>query len=467
MIKPLPNPKCFPELLARINRARRSIAAVNYIAEFSTRDDSNIVRASSALRRSESRTDPVLILADALVHARKRGVKVSVILEGSRLKDNYPFYRFLKDKDVDVWLDTSQTLIHHKALLVDDRILITGSHNWSHAAFFKNEEFSVMTNDETTVRSFRQELKKITRQRNEIRSHASKGSISLSANFISQVANPLFRVHAEHAFNLYMILCYEDKGAPRPLRIDAKRWGEMLGFNPEKAGKTVSENYKRYYFAQRLNRVLGQLKRVSLIQVDRKTDTVTRLCLTPDVRHNFIEVPLEFWDLGWLTRRSFPAKAFYFICLAEKIDSPFYPWWSRSMNELKRRYGIAHTIDSGVHELEDYNILEVLRGIPIKRGKFYSEEAHYYRINPLYDMKQFNLRLLKLTRKFSKELIRQSQNAAKAFWATHNIDALKTIASLIQRNGWTKVRKAAMTISRLPTSSSRRCLGHLVELVSL
>jgi hypothetical protein len=54
MIKPLPNPKCFPELLARINRARRSIVAVNYIAEFSTRDDLSIVRASPAGMPRES-----------------------------------------------------------------------------------------------------------------------------------------------------------------------------------------------------------------------------------------------------------------------------------------------------------------------------------------------------------------------------------------------------------------------------
>lgn len=131
MIRPLPNPKCFYEILRTIDRARSSVIVVNYIAEFSNR----------------MKDDPVAKLAGALVRAHGRGVKVNVILEGSRFTDNYPFYRLLKDKGVDAWLDTSETLIHHKASLVDDRVFIAGSHNWSHAAFFKNEEFSIETDD--------------------------------------------------------------------------------------------------------------------------------------------------------------------------------------------------------------------------------------------------------------------------------------------------------------------------------
>ena len=477
MIKPLPNPKCLPEILRRINKARRSIVAVNYIAEFSTRNDLiivraspavgrsdyNIVRASPAVDRGESRTDPVLILAQALVHAHKRGVKVSVILEGSRLKDNYPFYRFLKDRGVDVWLDTSQTLIHHKAILADDKILIIGSHNWSTAAFFKNEEFSIITNDKATIKSFQHELKKITKQREEVRSNVSRDCIHLPIDFVRKVACPLYRAHAELAFNLYMILCLEDNGTPRPISIANEKWGRALGFDPTKAGKRVSANYLKYYYAHRLNRVLSQLKRFLLIEVDRRSDVVIRRTLSRSKGR--IEIPKAFWNFGWQERLLFSAKVFYIVSLAEEADSPFHPWWSRSMSEIRRSYGLAPTVREGIHELENYNILEILRSIPVKRGRFYSQEAHYYRLNPFYDMRQWCKRLSQLEREFSKETVRRSQRIAAAFWATHNLDAIKTISALIRRIGYPKVMRAGIRISKLPAFSSRRCLDYLVELV--
>lgn len=457
MIRPLPNPACFPAILKAVNGARSSVVVVNYIAEFSDR----------------VKKDPVAVLASALVRAKKRGVGVAVILEGSRFKDNYPFYRYLKDKGVDVWLDTSITLIHHKAVLVDDEVLISGSHNWSYAAFFKNEEFSMMTDDKRTVEVFKKELLKITGQREGLRAIRSKGAVELPVHFMEKVVFPLFRVHAEHAFNLYMLLVGEDGGCPRPLPLREEEWGGALGFDPAKAGKGVKENYRRYYYAQRLNRVLSQLKRFGLIEVDRRNDTVVRSSLREPVRHSErsegsrgqFSIPIELWSYGWLSRLSFPAKTFYLVSLMKTSDSPFHPWWSSSIKALTKEFGLANTIDDGIHELESCNVLEVLRGIPVKRGRFYSEEAHYYRTNPLYDMDAFAQRLARLERRFSKRTVQRSVAAAKGFWASRNIDALEAVASLIARHGWPKVRRAAGTLARLPASSSRRCLAYLEELL--
>ena len=453
MIEPLPNPDCFYAILKAINNARRSVIVVNYIAEFSDR----------------VKDDPVKKLAGSLVRAHRRNVKVGVILEGSRFKDNYPFYRHLKDRGVDCWLDTSITLIHHKAVLVDDKILITGSHNWSYAAFFKNEEFSTMTDDKATVSVFKRELLKITGQREELRALKSKEFIKLPVQFMTKVVFPLFSVHAEHAFNLYMLLAFEDGGRARPILIEEEKWGRALGFDPAKAGRKVKDSYKKYYYAQRLNRVIGQLKRFRLIDVDRKKDTVIRksavIASFASQSPSQIDIPLEFWRFGWLSRLSFPAKTFYLVSLMKTQDSPFYPWWSQSMRQLTKQLGIAQTIDAGVHELENYNILEVLRGIPVKRGKFYSEEAHYYRLNPFYDIAEFEKKLARLERRYLKDVIGKSITVAKTFWATHDLDSLEIVAGHIKKTGWPKVRNAAAKIARLPASSSRRCLEHLEELL--
>lgn len=473
MTNALPNPKCFPEILRAINSSKKSVTLVNYIAEFTE-------------HHSE---DPVSELANALAAAKARGCAVSVILEGFRLSDNYPFYRFLKDRGADVWLDTSQTLIHYKVVVVDDEYLIAGSHNWSHAAFLRNEEFSIGTDDVATIAAFKSELQKITRQREKLRGSISKELIPLPENFVGEIIAPLFRSHAEHAFNLYMIFFFEDGGTPRPLPIDAPGWGKVLGFDAAEASKDTTDKYRRYYYAQRINRVIGQLKKFALIEVDRKKDTVMRASRLADARsknigsaceknENFTvraesrtansvfpetKVSSDLLYFGWLTRLSFAAKAFYFLSLQETVDSPFYPWWSESIKGITKKHGFANTIEEGVHELEDYNILEVLRAIPVKRGKFYSEEAHYYRTNPLYDMAEFEAKIARLKGEFSKEIVAECIQVARIFWATHNLDTLKEIALLIGEHGLQRVRDAENAISKLPATSSRRCLEYLME----
>lgn len=361
MIRALTNPDYFDLLLRLAKKTRRSILVVNYLAEL------------SGLKK-----DPVLTFAKALTSARRRGVKVSAVLEGSRFDKNYPFYRMLKDAGCDAWLDTSKTLIHQKAVLIDERILVAGSHNLTAASILHSEELSFATDDPSAIKVFDRALRTITRQREEIRSAAPAKKLAMPSGIIGSVIAPLFRARAGNAFDLYMILYFADGGKPRPLPIDEKGWCERLGFEPP-SGKKRTKEYLRYFYVHRLNRILGQLKRNSLIQINRDTDSVTRRKITDDGEK--IELPCTFWN--WLPRLSFSAKYFYFISLAETKDSPFYPWWSLSVREIVKKYHCDASILKGALELEEYGILEILRGIPKKRGKYYSEEAQFYRINPL------------------------------------------------------------------------------------
>jgi hypothetical protein len=363
MIKALTNPRYFHELLRLTERSRKSITVVNYLAELSGRKD-----------------DPVLVLAKALIDARKRGAAVSVILEGSRLENNYPFYRMLKDKGCDVWLDTSKTMIHQKAFLFDGAVLVAGSHNLTVASLLHGEELSLATDDPGAIRVMRRALEAVVRQREQIRGDVTKDVLPLPAALLRNVMAPLYGAHSDNALDLYMMFCMEDGGRPKPIAIDAEKWGRALGFDPGAAGKHRTEKYLKYYFQQRIGPVLRQLGRHGIVAVDRGKDTVTRERMPESGGR--IEVPETFWRFGWLTRLSFAAKYFYFISLAETGDSPFYPWWSLSIRKIVKKYGCDASIRKGALELEKYGILEILRALPRKRGKYYSEEAQYYRLNP-------------------------------------------------------------------------------------
>lgn len=371
MLLPLANPDFLPEVLKTIHNARSSITLVNFLATFSPKG---------------SKRDPVKEIAESLISAAKRGLDVRVFLEGSKFEENYPFYRLLKDGGVDAWMDTSKTFIHQKVLMADRKLIILGSHNLTAGSIFESEELSAITDSRSLISTFEKGLKKISSQKDEIKGKDKGEQVVLPRSLAEGVIAPLYRAHAGLAFDLYMILFLEDNGRPRAIPIDAERWGKMLGFDPGKASGKTSPRYRRYYFAQRLNRIFAQLKKHDLVKIDRVTDTVTRTFQNAPSKNSLalIKVPKAYWQNGWMRKLSFSAKYFYFISLIETLDSPFYPWWSLPTRQIGKKYACdAGSIRKGALELEKYGVMEILRGKPVKRGSSYTEEAQFYRLNPL------------------------------------------------------------------------------------
>jgi len=114
----LSNPSFLKWFVTEIKNAKKTIVIVNYMAALQE-DDKN---------------GPVAKIVCALIEAVKRKIRVQIVLEGNKLQENYRFWRVLKDAGVDVWLDTSVTFIHAKAVLIDDNKLCIGSHNITNAA---------------------------------------------------------------------------------------------------------------------------------------------------------------------------------------------------------------------------------------------------------------------------------------------------------------------------------------------
>ncbi|NPB00551.1 MAG: hypothetical protein GXO10_04175 [Crenarchaeota archaeon] len=86
-------------------------------------------------------------LIDALIEAHERGVKVLVLLEYRTyfgyIKFNLRTYYYLKEHGIDVKLDYDPTTLHDKLVIIDDKIVYIGSHNWTESALKYNHEISV------------------------------------------------------------------------------------------------------------------------------------------------------------------------------------------------------------------------------------------------------------------------------------------------------------------------------------
>ena len=127
--------------LRAIRQAKASITVVMYVMRV---DDNG----------------PVVGLLSALSQAAERGVAVRVLLDrGTDWKTGEPDAKhvaattWLRAHGIVVDLDELERTTHAKVIIIDQRRVILGSHNWTRYALTKNREWSVVVDDPDMARA--------------------------------------------------------------------------------------------------------------------------------------------------------------------------------------------------------------------------------------------------------------------------------------------------------------------------
>jgi phosphatidylserine/phosphatidylglycerophosphate/cardiolipin synthase-like enzyme len=100
---------------------------------------------SSALVQAYSFTS--VPIAKALVDAKKRGVNVQVILDKSQRTEQYSEADFLRSYNIPTWIDDKHAIAHNKVMVLDGRVILTGSFNFTKAAEERNAENLLVITD--------------------------------------------------------------------------------------------------------------------------------------------------------------------------------------------------------------------------------------------------------------------------------------------------------------------------------
>ena len=92
---------------------------------------------------------PSNLLIQELINAKKRGVKVEVVLEVREGEDrtakrNRHTGKILSDGGVEVIYDSLSKTTHAKCMVVDGKLTLLGSTNWTYYALTNNHEASVL-----------------------------------------------------------------------------------------------------------------------------------------------------------------------------------------------------------------------------------------------------------------------------------------------------------------------------------
>ena len=134
---PVVNDEYFDVLINEINNAEDSIHIVMYSSKF--------YETNNSVRQIE----------DALNSAVKRGVDVKIILDHSTWsgritsvsKNNEIVKEYLEENGVEVKFDSLKKTTHVKMIVIDGKIVLIGSTNWTYSALERNNEANVLIKD--------------------------------------------------------------------------------------------------------------------------------------------------------------------------------------------------------------------------------------------------------------------------------------------------------------------------------
>jgi len=100
-------------------------------------------------------------LSKALIDAMRRGVEVKVVIERESAYWRGSEYERLLHAGVDVKLDGNPYTMHHKVAIIDGKIVIIGSYNWTWRAENKNDENVLILMSRSLAEKYEKEFQRI------------------------------------------------------------------------------------------------------------------------------------------------------------------------------------------------------------------------------------------------------------------------------------------------------------------
>lgn len=83
-------------------------------------------------------------LTSALISAKKRGVKIKVIIDAANASNKYSKHQQLRDNGIEVKVENYAGKMHSKTIIIDEKYVIMGSMNFSRSGEEKNDENTVI-----------------------------------------------------------------------------------------------------------------------------------------------------------------------------------------------------------------------------------------------------------------------------------------------------------------------------------
>lgn len=158
-IIPANNRNYFSVVLDKLKNAKKSIYVIMFLASFYP-------------QYPDSPTNQII---NTIIKKKKEKLKVEIILDQSKSKyfqhtntENLKTANYLSENGIPVYLDSLDKTTHSKLIIIDEKYVIIGSHNWTYSAIEKNNETSVIIESEELAKYYIRYFEKIKKQCKQI-----------------------------------------------------------------------------------------------------------------------------------------------------------------------------------------------------------------------------------------------------------------------------------------------------------
>ena len=460
--------KYFPAVKEALSKAEESIYLVMFIIELS-------------LYKERSKAN---LLIDELIKAKMRGVDVEVILDQNvdfvhrRHRSEWQAkirsiraYKSLKNAGIKVYYDEPTRYTHAKAIIIDKRIVILGSANWTEAAFDKSIETSVLIKSRKLADDILSYFKTIKIDEGIEKYLEFIGpSTPIVWEFLENrgLTPRMVNKRDERSFDVYLFLLKNFDGNPE---------GKLMLFYDQVAKYLgIYEGWDRIAYRRQIIKVLRKLEqKYKLIKFEprhAKEATITLLNYEdptkvyeyPEELH--FELPDDYFDFGWNRILSFRAKFCYLISLAYSNISDTKPFWSKSLTTITEQFGgiSKHVIYKGMNELRRKKLIEVK--YDVLTGKPYEKRVpKMYKILMLYDPEELRLKLKKIEEKYGRKEYNKARKYARIVFEENSPEVIEDIILKRKEYGKKKVKKAFNIVARKNIDNPKRKYSYVVGII--
>ena len=478
--------KYFPAVKDALSKAKKSISLVMYLIELSSHKEN--------LKADQ--------LVSSLIEAKQRGVDVEVILDQNvdfvqrRSKSEWEAkvksmraYKRLKEAGVKARYDEPVRYTHAKAIIIDERIVILGSTNWTESSLNKSNEINVLIKSKSLADEVLSYIKAIKIDENIEKYLESSGPVTpISREFIENpaLAPQMVKARDERAFDIYLYLLKVFSRNPEAkLTLSYESLARYLG---------IYEGWNSVDYRRQITKSLKKLEqRYKLIKFETgygKEATVTLTGyeiassptaprndgreMTPrndgsemvpynDEEEDDFGLPDDYFNFGWNRILSLRAKFCYLINLSNSDISDTKPFWSKSVARISEQSGgvSQDVIKTGMGELRRKRLIEVK--YDSLTDKAYDQRLpKMYKVLKLYDPKELESKLGGLELKYGKEAYSRARKYAEIVFEENNPEAVEDIILKANQYGWKRIKKAFAIVSRKNIDNPKRVYSYVV-----
>ncbi|MDD5773282.1 MAG: phospholipase D-like domain-containing protein [bacterium] len=419
-------------------------------------------------------------LCSSLVDAKKRGVRVKVILDQNidymreRKEDewqvedkNQNAFSFFKKNGIEVFYDTKNIYTHSKAIVIDENIVISGSTNWSNSALNKNNEASVLIRSSELAKSFLKDFSDIAIDNDAGRDvNEKEPKLAIYRYFLENedLAGRMITNSDERAFDVYLLLLREYKdnafidfdydSVAGSLDMDKEMNKEEYRRQLIKTLKKIEEIYGLIKFEPEF----GKNAKVTLLDQKDKEKPYAY----PE--GNFFLIPGEYFSYKWDTTLSFKAKFCYLINLYKASQNLDNPKWADAREILSKQFHLnIDTISQGMIELRRLNIIDVEYS-SIEDG-YESREPSKYKVLDLYDPLKQAEEWERLKRLYGADRFAKAKGFAEVVFEENDPAVVEDIIFLIDEYGIEKYQAAINIVAQKAADNPKRTQSYVVGIL--